>query len=90
MKLILLRGLDGTGLLFKPLLKVLPDFYEPEVISYSATLKQTYSELVEQVKTQLPTEPFLLLASFFTSPFPKLGLLIWYLSLFYLCRYLNL
>ena len=68
MKLILLPGLDGTGLLFKHLQKVLPDFYEPEVIAYSITQKQTYPELIEQVKTQLPTEPFLLLAESFSGP----------------------
>lgn len=66
MKLVLLPGMDGTGLLFGPLLDALPDSIDTEVICYSTTNQQTYSELVEEVKSKLPTEPFVLLAESFS------------------------
>jgi pimeloyl-[acyl-carrier protein] methyl ester esterase len=102
MKLVLLPGMDGTGLLFKPLLNELPDGIDAEVICYSTTEQQTYQELSEEVKSKLPTEPFVLLAesfsgrvafqlsldssipikklilvaSFLSNPFPRLGIFI--------------
>lgn len=66
MKLILLPGMDGTGLLFRPLLDALPDTIDAEVICYSKTKKQTYQQLSEEVKSKLPTEPFVLLAESFS------------------------
>ncbi len=67
-KLVLLPGMDGTGLLFKPLIDALPDSIEIQIVSYSATEKQTYSELVEIVIKQLPKHPFVLLAESFSGP----------------------
>ncbi len=66
MKLVLLPGMDGTGLLFKPLLNVLPDSIDAEIIDYSPTKQQNYDELVEEVKSKLPNKPFVLLAESFS------------------------
>jgi len=66
MKLVLLPGMDGTGLLFDPFLRELPQEIKPEIISYSSAEKQTYSDLVDEVRTKLPNEPFILMAESFS------------------------
>lgn len=69
MKLILLPGLDGTGLLFEPLCRVLSPAITADVISYPTQQTASYDELVELVRPRLPTgEPFILLAESFSGP----------------------
>ena len=42
MKVVLLPGLDGTGILFKPFIEALPKNIETLVVSYPRTKKQKY------------------------------------------------
>jgi len=66
MKLVLLSGMDGTGLLYQPLLCELPLNVQAQVVTYSVERTQTYSELLESIKEQLPKTPFFLLAESFS------------------------
>jgi len=72
MKPVLLPGMDGTGLLFGPLLDALPDSIDTEVICYSTTEQQTYTELVEEIIEGC--QPNLLF--YWRNPLPKLGVFI--------------
>jgi pimeloyl-[acyl-carrier protein] methyl ester esterase len=68
-RLVLLPGMDGTGLLFKPLLDVLPRRLEPIVVSYPANRPLGYEDLLEVVLNAIPTDqPFLLLGESFSGP----------------------
>jgi pimeloyl-[acyl-carrier protein] methyl ester esterase len=69
MKLVLLPGMDGTGILFEPLLKVLPESLSPVVVSYPGDVALSYSELLQRVEANLPsTEPFIVLGESFSGP----------------------
>ena len=68
MKLVLLPGLDGTGKLFTPLIEALPSSIDIQVITYPLDKKQSYHELTEYVKQNLPQEDFILLAESFSGP----------------------
>jgi len=68
MKLVLLPGLDGTGKLFAPLIEVLSDSIDVQIITYHLNKEQSYNELIEQVKQNLPKEDFVLLAESFSGP----------------------
>ena len=68
MKLVLLPGLDGTGLLFQPLLKTLPSDVDVVVISYPPNVLMGYKELVEYVDARLPEEDYILVAESFAGP----------------------
>ena len=68
MKLVLLPGLDGTGLLFQPLMELLPDDIGIQLISYPTDQALGYSGLTEYVANRLPTEKFVLLAESFSGP----------------------
>ena len=54
MRLVMLPGLDGTGLLFKPLIGCLPERFTVDVISYPTDHVLAYDELVEFVRKRLP------------------------------------
>ena len=66
MKLVLLPGLDGTGLLFTPLLAALPQHIDVTIINYPCSEKQNYSELVDYVLPQLPQEDYVLVGESFS------------------------
>ena len=69
MKIVLLSGLDGTGVLFKPLLDVLPTNVEPIVVSYPPDEKLSYGKLVEHVMSRLPKdEVYILIGESFSGP----------------------
>ena len=59
MKVVLLPGLDGTGILFKPLTDILSKDIDIKVISYPSGYKVSYRGLVEFVMKQLPNEDFI-------------------------------
>lgn len=66
---MLLPGLDGTGRLFEPFLKVLPPSIVPQVIAYPRGKPLGYDDLFEFVAPQLPTgRPFVLLGESFGGP----------------------
>lgn len=69
MKIVLLPGLDGTGMLFKPLIDALPSDVEPIVITYPLDEKLTYSALCDYVMKRLPKdEDYVLLGESFSGP----------------------
>jgi len=68
MKLVLLPGLDGTGKLFSPLIDALHSSTDIQIITYSLKKEQSYNELIEYVKSNLPEEEFILLAESFSGP----------------------
>ena len=66
MNLVLLPGLDGTGMLFRPLLEALPAGIQPKVIAYPRDQALSLAEHASFVARQLPRERFVLLAESFS------------------------
>ncbi len=67
--LVLLPGLDGTGLLFGPLVAALPAGVRAEVMRYPADRELTYGTLAAEVAAGLPRGgPFLLVGESFGGP----------------------
>lgn len=65
--LVLLPGMDGTGLMFEPFVQVLHGL-EPRVVRYPAELT-SYADCIAYARTQLPVDrPFLLLGESFSGP----------------------
>ena len=68
-KLVLLPGLDGTGILFQWLLKALPMSVNAVVVRYPKDEPLGYSELIEIARQQLPQDSaYILLAESFSGP----------------------
>lgn len=69
MILLLLPGMDGSGLLFEPLLEALPSWIEPRVVAYPPREPLGYAELIRHVQAACPaTEDFFVLAESFSGP----------------------
>ena len=73
MQIILLPGMDGTGILFRPFLQELADNISDEiavqVISYPCDQKLSYGELIDYVRSRLPgEEEVILVAESFSGP----------------------
>ncbi|MBE0577766.1 MAG: hypothetical protein IH613_17950 [Desulfuromonadales bacterium] len=67
--LLLLPGLDGTGLVFGPLLTHLPAEIETQLVHYPADQLMSLQEHVAFAKKQFPKKkPFVLLAESFSGP----------------------
>ncbi len=67
--LVLLPGLDGTGLLFQPLLARLPPTLDPVVVKYPGDVPLSYDELLPRVLAALPRSgEFVLLGESFSGP----------------------
>ncbi|MDH3503738.1 MAG: hypothetical protein OEZ41_13170 [Nitrospirota bacterium] len=67
LNLILLPGLDGTGILFQPLVEQLRDIFHVTVIAYPKDRPSSMPEMAEIVKEQLSTpEDTILLAESFS------------------------
>ena len=60
--------MDGTGILFSLLIDLLPAFVQAKIVTYSTAEKQTYDELIQEIKLKLPVVPFILLAESFAGP----------------------
>ena len=66
---VLLPGLDGTGRLFEPLLRVLPPEYRPRVVSYPTDRFLGYEELALHAQQSLPADSgCILVAESFSGP----------------------
>lgn len=69
LRLLLLPGLDGTGALFEPLVKALPQAIAPEVIRYPTDTVLDYDALEALVAERIPArEPYALLGESFSGP----------------------
>jgi len=67
--LVLLPGLDGTGLLFKPLVAALPAAITPTIVPYPGDRHLTYQQLLPLALKALPqSNPFILLGESFSGP----------------------
>jgi len=67
--LVLLPGLDGTGLLFRPLLEVLPPSLPSRVVAYPPDQELGYEALLPRVMAALPADgPYILLGESFSGP----------------------
>ena len=69
MKLVLLPGLDGTGVMMAPLVAALPASLTPVVVRYPGDLAADYAGHVAFARAALPRdEPYLLLGESFSGP----------------------
>lgn len=67
--LVLLPGMDGTGILFEPFLRELPSDQPVKVVAYPADRPMSYEELETLVRNALPPEgPVVLLGESFSGP----------------------
>jgi pimeloyl-[acyl-carrier protein] methyl ester esterase len=67
--LILMPGLDGTGLSFEPFLKFIPDDVNVTVVRYPADKLLSFEETVEYAATQVaPGPPRIVIAESFSGP----------------------
>lgn len=62
MKVVLLPGLDGTGILFKELVEALPDNFDIEVISLDSLSASSYLEQAHQVASKFNNTTVFLVA----------------------------
>ena len=62
MKILLLPGLDGTGLLFEDLLAQLPTTVDVEVISMDELCGSSYVEQAKEIATNVGDTKILLVA----------------------------
>lgn len=66
--LVLLPGMDGTGIMFRPLIHSLGSRIRTLVVDYPTNLMANYDALMKLVQTRLPDEPFVLLGESFSGP----------------------
>ena len=67
--LVLLPGLDGTGLLFRPFVEALESQVETQVVTYPVDQPLGYAELEALVRDALPTDrPYVVLGESFSGP----------------------
>lgn len=67
--LVLLPGMHGSGQLFAPLVRALPDSIKPLLVSYPPDLPLDYRGYLDLVLAALPVgEPFVLLGESFSGP----------------------
>lgn len=67
--LVLLPGLDGTGLLFNPLVAALPATITPTIVRYPGEPHLNYQQLLPLALEALPqSDPFILLGESFSGP----------------------
>ncbi|MES0872320.1 alpha/beta fold hydrolase [Pseudovibrio sp. SCP19] len=67
MQIVILPGLDGTGVLSWKIHEALTPHHKVVTLSYPPDLSQ-YDELKNWVHTQLPDEPFVIVAESFSGP----------------------
>lgn len=69
MKIVLLPGLDGTGLMFSAIYKRLSQYREVQIVSYPKEGPQDYESLARHVQSVLPQDrDFILVAESFSGP----------------------
>lgn len=68
MKIILLPGLDGTGILFKEILKALPATLDIQVICLDALEGDSYAKKAQYLADSLPNTELFLVAESYSGP----------------------
>jgi hypothetical protein len=67
MELVLLPGMDGTGLMFGPFVRGLPEGVRAAVVRYPADRECSFKELAEIARAAIPAEgPAIILAESFS------------------------
>lgn len=67
--LVLLPGLDGTDVFFRPLIAVLPEWIEPRVVEFPSNGGSEYGDLLKIVRQAVAAmPPFYVLGSSFAGP----------------------
>lgn len=67
--LVLLPGMDGTGLLFKPFIEALAGEFAVRIVQYPATQALGYEALESVARAALPVDgPFIILGESFSGP----------------------
>lgn len=67
--LVLLPGLDGTGVLMRPLVASLPPELSPVVVTYPSQEQLAYRDLIPRVLAAIPAgRPFVLLGESYSGP----------------------
>jgi pimeloyl-[acyl-carrier protein] methyl ester esterase len=67
MTLVLMPGLDGTGKLFDPLIALLPEHLNVQIVRYTPREFFKPETLFHLISEDLPNEPFVLVAESFSS-----------------------
>ena len=67
-KLVLLPGMDGTGIMFQPLVREIEKDFDPIVISYPQDRPLDYEALTQYVTALLPNTKFIILGESFSGP----------------------
>ena len=68
-ELVFLPGLDGTGLSYEPLGKVMPKEITVTIVSYPSHARLSFQQLVESAYDQIPHDkPLVLIAESFSGP----------------------
>jgi pimeloyl-ACP methyl ester carboxylesterase len=65
---VLLPGIDGLGKMFGPLKEYLDPVVRTQVIAYPPDRRLSYPQLAEQVRQQLPSGPFCIIAESYAGP----------------------
>ena len=65
---VLLPGMDGTGLLFEPFMRLLSVNHQAAIVSYPAETFLEYRDLADRVRSGIPDDPFVLIAESFSGP----------------------
>lgn len=63
-KVLLLPGMDGTGTLFKPLLDLIPNYYEVEVVSLIQEVDISYEYQAETILKQIEKDVVIVAESY--------------------------
>ncbi len=67
--ILLLPGMDGTGILFEPFLQVLPNHIDVKVVRYPENTYLSYAQLAQRVLDVAPVEePYLIIAESYSGP----------------------
>jgi pimeloyl-[acyl-carrier protein] methyl ester esterase len=68
-RIVLLPGLDGTGRMFEPFLKIIRPPILPLVVRFPRDRPQNYQQLLHHIREEVPwDEPYVLVAESFSSP----------------------
>ena len=69
MLIVLLPAMDGTGILLRPFVDLLPNGIDVKVISYPEDTYLTYEQLAERVLGVVPrSEPYVIIAESYSGP----------------------
>jgi pimeloyl-ACP methyl ester carboxylesterase len=67
--IVLLPGMDGTGIMLRPFVELLPNGIEVKVVSYPEDIYLTHQQLADRVRDILPSsEPYVIIAESYSGP----------------------